>query len=155
MQNIQQLDAFNIIGIAIETTNANGQATQDLGQLWGQFYSQNIMGQIPNKIGTEIYGIYTDFESDYRGRYTAIIGCKVSTLDELPKGLIGRTIPGGVFQKYIAKGEMPAAVGNTWQSIWAQGTEINRTYLADFDVYGANAQNGLGSEVAIFLGVHE
>jgi len=155
MQNIQHLDAFNIIGISIETTNVNGQTAQDLGQLWGQFYSQNILAQIPNKIGTEIYGIYTDYESDYRGKYTAIIGCKVSSLDELPKGLIGRTIQGGTFQKYIAKGEMPAAVGNAWQNIWAQGTAINRAYIADFDVYGANAQNGKNSEVTIFLGVHE
>ena len=43
MQNIQHLDAFNIIGISIETTNVNGQTAQDLGQLWGQFYSQNII----------------------------------------------------------------------------------------------------------------
>jgi len=111
MQNIQHLDAFNIIGIAIETTNAHGQAAQDLGQLWGQFYSQNIITQIPNKIGTEIYGIYTDFESDYRGKYTAIIGCKVSSLDDLPKGLIGRTIQGGTFQKYIAKEYLATNMG--------------------------------------------
>lgn len=155
MQNIQHLDAFNIIGIAIETKNANGQAAQDLGQLWGQFYSQNIMALIPNKIGTDIYGIYTDYESDYRGNYTAIIGCKVSSLDDLPKGLIGRTIQGGTFQKYIAKGEMPAAVGDTWQQIWSKGAEINRAYIADFEVYGTTALNGADSEVAIFLGIHE
>lgn len=155
MQNIQHLDSFNIIGIAIETTNANRQAAQDLGQLWGQFYSQDIIAQIPNKINEDIYAIYTDYESDYRGKYTAIIGCKVSSLDELPIGLIGREIQGGTFQKHIAKGEMPAAVGNAWQKIWAQGAKIHRTYLADFDVYGANAQNGEQSEVAIFLGVHQ
>ncbi|MFK8301900.1 hypothetical protein ACI75Y_03225 [Capnocytophaga stomatis] len=30
---------FKIIGIAVRTTNANGQATTDLGKLWGQFMS--------------------------------------------------------------------------------------------------------------------
>ena len=152
-QPIQQLDAFNIIGIAIKTTNANRQAALDLGQLWEQFYSQHIIDQIPNKMGPEIYGIYTDYESDYQGNYTAIIGCKVLHLEEIPSGLIGKIIQGGRFQKFIAKGEMPAAVGSTWQQIWAVDHSLNRAYQADFEIYGAKAQNGVNSEVAIYVGV--
>ncbi len=150
-QTIQQLDAFNIIGIAIKTSNANGQ---DLGKLWGQFYSQNILDQIPNKVSPEIYGIYTDYESDHLGKYTAIIGCKVQHLKEIPDGLIGRIIQGGTFQKFIAKGEMPDAVGTAWQEIWATDHSLNRAYQADFEIYGANSQNGVHSEVSIYVGVN-
>lgn len=152
-QPIQQLDTFNIIGIAIKTTNANRQAAQDLGKLWGQFYSQDIVNQIPNKMSSEIYGIYTDYESDYQGNYTAIIGCKVQHLKEIPDGLIGKVIQGGRFQKFIAKGEMPAAVGTTWQQVWAADHSFNRAYQTDFEIYGAKAQNGVNSEVAIYVGV--
>lgn len=31
-----------IIGIAVRTTNANGQSATDLGKLWGQFMSDTV-----------------------------------------------------------------------------------------------------------------
>lgn len=65
----------NIIGLAVRTTNANGQSAEDLGKLWGQFMSE-VAFKIPNAISEEIIAIYTDYESDYQGSYTAIMGRK-------------------------------------------------------------------------------
>jgi predicted transcriptional regulator YdeE len=31
-------NGFKVIGISIQTTNANNQSQQDLGQLWGQLH---------------------------------------------------------------------------------------------------------------------
>ena len=58
-----------------------------MGKLWEQFYTQNIPNQIPHKVGLEIYSIYTDYEADYTGKYTCIIGQKVNSLDTIPDGL--------------------------------------------------------------------
>lgn len=152
-QKIQHFDAFHIVGIAVETTNANGQAAQDMGALWGQFFAQQISNQIPTKLNDDLYAIYTDFESDYTGRYTAIIGHKVPMLNNIPEGLIGRTFPMGKYQHFEARGVMPAAVGTTWQQIWEQDKSLDRTYISDFDVYGIQSQNGDKSLVDIYVGV--
>ncbi|MDO5105399.1 GyrI-like domain-containing protein [Capnocytophaga sp.] len=144
---------FKIIGIAVRTTNANGQSATDLGELWGRFMSETN-AKIPNAISEEIIAIYTDYESDYRGAYTTIIGKKVCSLDEIPEGMIGREFPVAKFQKFVAKGQMPNAVMQTWKTIWEQDTTLHRAYHYDFEVYGEKSQNGDQSEVEIFVSVN-
>ena len=112
-----------------------------------------IAEQIPNKIGKEIYAIYMDYESDYLGKYTTVIGYKVADLENIPEGLVGKTIKSGQFQKFVAKGPISTAVPETWQQIWNQEQSINRSYRADFEIYGAKSQNGDNSEVNVFVGV--
>ena len=107
--------------------------------------------KIPNAISEEIIAIYTDYESDYQGSYIAIIGKKVSSLGDIPKGMIGREFPVEKFQKFTAKGEMPTAVLQTWQAIWKQDMTLHRAYHYDFEVYGEKSQNGDQSEVDIFV----
>lgn len=147
------MNTLKIIGISVETTNQNGKAIEDLGKLWGRFYAENIIEKIPNKISEEVYSVYTDYESDYNGKYTTIIGMAISTLDEIPDGLIGRTFEVQDFKKFIAKGEMPDAVGKTWKEIWDQDAELNRSYIYDYEVYGSRSQNGETSEVDIYIGI--
>lgn len=148
-----KIEPFNLIGISVQTTNQNGQALQDLGKLWGQFFNDGIVEKIPNKINQEIYSIYTDYESDYTGKYTTIIGMQVSSLYNVPAGLVGREFKGGNFKQFTAKGEMPKAVGDTWMNIWSNDASLNRAYTYDFEVYGLKAQNGEQSEVEIYIAV--
>jgi predicted transcriptional regulator YdeE len=144
-------NGFKLIGISVRTTNRNNQSQQDLGKLWEQFFSENIIAIIPNKISDSIFSIYTDYKSDYTDEYTTVIGIPVSTLDEIPKGLIGREFEAEKFQKFLAKGEMPNAVVNTWIDIWQRDKELNRKYTYDYEVYGQKSQNGENSEVDIFI----
>lgn len=144
---------FKIIGISVRTTNQNNKAATDLDELWQRFYSENIFEQIPNKTSSEILSIYTDYESDYTGTYTTLIGVRVSTLIEIPDGLIGREFGEENFELFTAKGEMPAAVLTSWKEIWAKDKELNRAYDYDFEVYGADSQKGKDSEVEIFVSV--
>ncbi|WP_116772392.1 GyrI-like domain-containing protein [Maribacter litoralis] len=148
---MELIENFKIIGIETETTNENGKSAEDLGELWEQFYGENVPSKIPNKISDEIYSIYTDYESDYKGKYKTIIGQRVSSLDKVPNELIGREFNGGKYQKFVAKGQMPNAVVESWQAIWAKDKELNRKYTADFEVYGEKSQNGEESEVEIFI----
>lgn len=144
-------DGFKIIGIATRTTNKDNQAQQDLEQLWGAFFANNLVEQIPNQVSNEILAIYTDYESDYTEAYTTIIGMRVSTLDEVPEGLLGRAFEAATFEKFTAKGTMPQAVVATWMSIWQRDKELQRAYSYDFEVYGAAAQQGAQSEVPIYI----
>ncbi len=146
-------NGFKVIGISIRTANANHQSQQDLGKLWGQFFTENIVAKIPNKISSHILTIYTDYESDYTGEYTAIIGVPVSTLDEIPDGLIGREFEAENFQKFIVEGETQCAVVDAWIDIWQRDKELNRKYSYDFEVYGENSNNGDKFEIEIFVAI--
>lgn len=150
---MEQLEAFKLVGIETRTTNENGASASALGKLWERFYGEQIPGKIPNKESNEVYTIYTDYASDYKGAYTAVIGLKVSTLDQVPDGLIGREFQGGTYQKFTAKGPMPDAVVESWKEIWEKDSELNRKYTADFEVYGEKAQNGADSEVEIYIAI--
>ena len=149
------MENFKIIGISTETTNQNNQAASDLGKLWQQFYLEEIFNKIPNKESDDIYAVYTDYESDYTGKYTAIIGQRVSTLNIIPDGLVGREITNEKLLKYKAKGEMPQAVVDIWKEIWEDNIALYRTYNADFEVYSEKSQQGADSEVEIYLGVRK
>tara|TARA_R110002050_G_scaffold74772_3_gene160095 strand:- start:15999 stop:16454 length:456 start_codon:yes stop_codon:yes gene_type:complete len=148
---MEHIDSFRIIGIKTETTNENGKAAKDLGKLWEQFYTENILDKISNKKSDDIYSIYTDYESDYTKKYTCIIGLRVESLDQIPNGLIGREFKSGNYQKFVSKGQMPNAVVKTWQEIWKKDKELKRKYTTDFEVYGKNSQNRENSEVEIYI----
>ena len=51
---------MKIVGISVRTTNQNGQAMQDIGNLWQRFFSEQLLTKIPNKVSDAIYNIYTD-----------------------------------------------------------------------------------------------
>jgi len=144
---------FKIIGISIRTTNKDNQSAKDIGKLWERFYSENIFKKIPNKNSTDILSVYTDYKSDYTDEYTTIIGVPVSSLDEIPDGLIGREFESENFQRFIAKGKMPDAVVNAWLNIWQNDKELKRKYSYDYEVYGDKSRNEENPEVEIFIAV--
>lgn len=144
------IEQFYIIGITIRTTNENGQSGTDIPFLWHTFMSENIAAQIPNKVDDAIYSVYTDYELDHTKPYTTLLGCRVSSLDQVPEGLTGKSIEGGKYANITAKGNLnDNIVFNEWQKIWS--TDIPRTFKADFEVYGTKAQNPADAEVDIFL----
>ncbi len=147
-----KIKELKVIGISVRTTNENGKAAEDIPQLWNKFLSENILEKIPNKVNSNIYSIYTDYEGDYMKPYTTILACEVSSFDEVPEGMVAKTIGGGNYKKYVAKGNLKEnIVYNAWLKIWED--KIDRAYTSDFEVYGAKAQNQEDAEIDIFVGV--
>lgn len=145
-----EIESFYIIGISVRTTNQNGQSSQDIVKLWQQFFSEDVLDKIPNKLDSTIYSAYTDYEGDYMMPYTTILGCKVANLNEVPKGMVGRKISGGKFANFTAKGDLnQGVVFSEWSKIW--NMKLDRKYSADFEVYGKKAQNPENAEVDIFI----
>lgn len=145
-----QVQPFKIIGIAIRTTNKNNQGAKDIGELFNRFLSDNKMIEIPNRLSDEIYSVYTDYETDHTGYYTTLLGCKVSSLSNIPDGMVGRFIDGGLYSLFIAKGDLTTGVvAEKWREIWSSG--IKRAYTADFEIYGEKAQNPRNAEVDIYI----
>jgi predicted transcriptional regulator YdeE len=152
--NNQTIQKFYVIGISTRTTNENGQSAKDIEALWSKFWGEEIQKQIPNKVSDEIYAVYTDYETDFTGTYTTIIGLPVSSLDNIPEGFVSITIETTVYKKIISKGKMPEAVFNTWLEIW-QNKKLNRAYKADFTIHGKKYYDGDNAEVETYISVKE
>ena len=111
----------------------------------------NLLAIIENKLSDDTYCVYTDYESDYLGDYTCLIGCRIASLDHIPDGFAGITIAAGKYQVYDPEGKFPEKVHAGWQEIW--GSNIKRAYTADFDLYSANAKSFEETEVKIYLAI--
>jgi predicted transcriptional regulator YdeE len=146
-----ELESFYVIGISVRTTNANGKSLKDIGELFGRFMSQNLIQKIPNKISHDIYCIYTEYESDFNAPYTTLIGCKVSSAEDIPEGFTSKIIPASKYQVYKSIGNLSESLGKTWESIWS--SEMERRYSADFDIYGEKAQDFSNGEVDSYVSV--
>lgn len=143
---------FHIIGISVRTTNENGQSTKDIPALWEQFMQEQILEKIPNKLDNTVYCMYTDYEKDHTRPYTTLIGCRVSSLDEIPENMTGKTISAAPYHKYTVKGNLQQnIVYNAWLKIWNE--DLKRSYTADFETYDPIKQTPENAEVEIFIAV--
>ncbi len=149
----EKFESFYIIGLSVRTRNEDQHLTNDIHNLWDVFMKKETIHRIPNKLENTLYGVYTDYENRDSGYYTAIVGCKVSTLDTIPDGMIGITINNGTYSKFIAKGDVTKnAIPDTWAKIWK--SNLSRTFSTDFEVYDERAINPVNAEVDIFVGVN-
>lgn len=147
-----KIEPFQVIGITVRTTNENGQAAKDIGDLWGRFMREKILEAIPNKIDNSVYSIYTDYEADHTKPYTTILGCRVENLNEIPGGMTGMSFDGGNYIKLSAKGDlMKGLIASKWFEIWEM--DLDRTYTADFEFFGVKAQNPADAEVDFLIAV--
>jgi predicted transcriptional regulator YdeE len=151
IETIQQSE-FYLVGISVRTTNKDGQSGKDIGGLWTRFMNEDLLQQINDRASDDIYTVYTDYETDYTGFYTAILGCRVNTLSDVPRGFAGVTINSGKYQVYTLAGKFPENVHKAWQEIWY--SNVSRAYAADFDLYTANPKSFEETEVKIYLAVN-
>lgn len=136
------------IGIGIKTSNR--EFLTNVPPLWERFYKEAIH-RIPNRIDKSVIALYTDYEGDYNQPFYYLIGCEVSSLDEVPAGMEGRVIPHGAYALFKAEGLFPESMGKTWGKIWE--SPLPRAYKSDFEVYGPDFNPMANPTVNIYIGV--
>lgn len=144
-QQPQQL----IIGLELRTSNAECMNT--IPKHWERFCKEEVFNTIPNKVGNDIFALYTDYEGDCTMPYSYIIGCEVSTLDEIPAGLVSRVVPESTYAVFTARGAFPQSVIDTWQAIWK--TDLKRLYTCDFEMYRADFHPQQNSEMEVYIAI--
>jgi predicted transcriptional regulator YdeE len=142
---------FYVAGISLRTTNQNGQSAKDIGDLWTKFMTEGIVEKLTDRISDDILCVYTDYESDYTGFYTAVLGCKVTSINDLSEDMDGIAIKAGKYDIYYLEGSFPNNVHEAWVEIWNCSTP--RSYTADYDLYSAGAKSFEETEVKIYLAV--
>lgn len=138
-----------VAGIAVRTTNKDDRAMTDIGNLWTKFMNENIAGQIAARLSNDVYCVYTDYENDHTGWYTAVLGCCVASPDD-SEGLFTALIPKGSYRLYKPSGVFPECVANAWRQIWRDGSA--RNYIADYDLYKAGAKSFGATKTEIYVG---
>ncbi|MEM9548048.1 MAG: GyrI-like domain-containing protein [Bacteroidota bacterium] len=148
-----EIKSFDVVGIKIRTAN-DGSAATDLPKLWGRFMEANLKEKIPNKADDSIYFLYSNYEGDHTQPYDAIIGCKVSSLDKIPDGMISHHVEAGNMAKFVAKGSLikGEAIINKWFEIWKSGAD--RSFTTDFEVYDERSKDIQNAEVDIFISLN-
>jgi len=123
----------------------------DIGDLWTRFMGENLAQQIGNKISDDVYCVYTEYETDHTGYYTAVLGCAVNSLDEILNDFTNATIPAGTYKIYSLAGKFPDNISEAWRQIW--GEAIARAYTADFDLYTADPKRFEETEAKIYIAI--
>lgn len=142
-----------VIGIECRTINLPDRAPIDISKLKDRFFAEGIQSQIPNKVSNDVIVLYCDYEGDITQPYTCVFGCETSTLENVPKGMVGKKLPESNYKVFKAVGDFPKSVVDTWQKIWK--APLPRTYTGDFEVYGKKFTLQKDSEVDVFIAVED
>lgn len=134
------IDSFTVVGLSTRANNTDEKSTNDIRKLRMEFLLSNMGDEVQNRISDDIYCVYTDFAGGAYDDYTIILGYKVANTNGI-NGIGSKyrsvEVEGGKYYKYIAEGEVPQCVFETWRYIW--DSDIKRRFTTDFDVFGEHA----------------
>lgn len=139
------------IGLELRTNNEECSSTMPAHK--ERFYKENTLAKIPNKINSNILAVYTDYEGDYTKPYSWILGCEVSSLDEIPEGLVGKVIPESKYAVFTTHGDFPQGLIAVWQTVWK--SNLARAYTTDFELYRADFNPQTNPEVKVYIAIGE
>ena len=155
---IVQLDAFEVMGIAVRTNNSK-EATADgaIPKLWQRVIQEHALNTVPDPVDQNIYAVYTDYASDANGDYTLVLGKKVPSGTKLEDGFVVKTVPAGRYAVFTSdRGPVAKVVVETWKQIWSyyqSPTNGQRAYRADFELYEERAVDPNNAQVDIYIGL--
>lgn len=147
--NKERMGKKYFIGIAVRTSNDRFQI--EGVPLWEKFYGERCPEKIPNRIDQALMAVYTDYEGDHTQPYTFMIGCEVSSLEEVPEDMVGIEIPSANYAVFMTQGAFPQGVIDAWKTIWS--SDLERTYAFDFEIYGEDFHPQTHPEVKICIGI--
>ncbi|BBH53044.1 GyrI-like domain-containing protein [Fluviispira sanaruensis] len=143
--------------VGIETRTQNSLEIKGEGKipaLWNQFFN---FFKIDKKISSDIYAIYSNYESDENGQYDYFIGYEIANPDKYLNGdsYVVKQIEVGTYSVISPINKISENVAySTWQKIWRMNAKQlggERLFHTDFEVYTNDKKNGQQSLVNIYL----
>jgi predicted transcriptional regulator YdeE len=145
-------DSFEVVGIEGRTTNAREMGPGGLiPQMWTQLGKEHLLEKIPHRLGSDTIVLYTDYESDKDGAYTYVLGAKVSEAENVPAGMVARSVPAGEYAAFVSEDRSPQSVVSVWQRIWKleDSKELRRAYKTDVELHKPD------KSLEVYVGVKE
>ena len=139
------------IGLELRTNNEECSSAMPVHK--ERFFKENIFSKIPNKLNENILALYTDYEGDYTKPYSWILGCEVSSLEDIPEGLVGRVLQASTYAVFTTQGVFPQGLISVWQEIWK--LNLSRSYTSDFEMYRSGFDPQSNPEVKVYIAIDE
>lgn len=159
-KNTIALSEIKLVGITCQTSNINEADLlgRKIPDIINKYFSDPLFNQNINfEQSSELYSVYTNYESDYSGNYTYFFGRKVLSFDGIPEQFETLKIPTQNYIKFTTEsGVMPNIVIEAWQKIWAMTSDdlgSERAYIADFEIYDERASDNQNAIVDIYIGI--
>lgn len=153
------VDRLTVIGLETRTSNAEEAAGNgNIAKLWGRLQSDPFLSQIPNRADSHILAVYSNYESDKDGPYTYLLGAKVSSVKQVPPGMVARTIVPGTYAMFTAEGGSPAELTvSLWKRIWSleKPDQLHRAYKTDYEVHYTVPDNSANTHVDVYIGIND
>lgn len=114
------------------------------------------MNKVPNKDGSNLYAVYSDYASDHNGEYSFMVGAPVKRGTAAPSGMVATHVPAGKYAVITTdKGPFPKVIPEAWGRIFQLEAEgkLNRTYQTDFELYDERALDPQNGQVDIYIGI--
>lgn len=144
-----------IIGAEIRTTTENDKNIKEIPKFWQEQMAANLFDHIPNrKSPNECLGVCANM--DEKGFFSYYIACEVTTLDNIPEGLSGLTIPAAKYAVFTAKGPIPQSIHDMWQYAygeWLPKSPYEFANSIDFELYDERFHKEDGAETDIYIPV--
>ena len=160
-RTLSSLEEIKLVGIKVRTCNHDEleMNTAKIMPCVQKYFIQQISQDIPNRTNHGVtYCAYTDYESDYTGKYTFFIGEEVSAFDDHISKLDTLVIPKQKYIKFTTEtGIMPDIVIDSWNKIWQMSSQDLggiRSYRTDFEIYDKRALDPQNSVLDIYIGIN-
>ncbi|MBC5637815.1 effector binding domain-containing protein [Ornithinibacillus sp. BX22] len=115
----------------VRTNNFNDDAMmQKISTMWKEATT------VLNNKDDIIYGLYSEYESDYKGDYSLSVAIESSEGDTTIK------IPEANYERFVVDISDENGIVKVWQEIWEREEkgELKRAYSFDFEKYYPNGQ---------------
>lgn len=113
----------------------------DIETLWSAFRPN--VAQIVNRVGGDAFGIYEEYqESEANVGFSYICSVEVTDFDNVPAGMIARTIPEHLYAVFQHKGAisfLPDTLKYIWGS-WLPKSNYDYVEKPDFELYSPETQ---------------
>jgi predicted transcriptional regulator YdeE len=138
---IENQESFTVVGLTVRTNNAAEAGGQgQIPALWQNAMTNGQLEQIPNRVGEGYVVVYSDFATDHGGEYNYTLGVRVSSADNVPAGMVKRTVAAGKYAIFQSEQGAPQdVIPALWQhinSLSPQQMGGDRAYQTDFETYG-------------------
>lgn len=156
--------ATRVRGLRKRTTMRSNQQFQDIPELWGRYFAQNLPAVIPDQSrpGTTV-GVYSDW--DYDEAFNLTIGAPVAAGNGTQPGsasgepqdaqeLIDIEIPAGKYTVFTIPGSAPEDLIAGWKYIyatWMPNTKNEREFGVDFDLFDERFTDGPDALSEIYI----
>jgi predicted transcriptional regulator YdeE len=118
--------------------------------VWEVFFDHKIEEKIvARKNANELLFLYSDYDAH---GHVEMVGCEVTSVDDVPEGMVAMPVPAGKYLLFEARGPLPAALDTTWNEIrdyFGRNKDCERAFAVDFELHRDDRPEAVDVFVAV------